>query len=163
MRVGSSSSVVVTCHANQLPKVENFVDAVCEKHNIFNIYFGNILGATTEFFSLLCLVCPAKEVHVFSEHDKGSLVVGFKLGENFLDVAAIVQKSAKAFLDARVIGRKEKSYLAAYLLTDNINLDNNQEIVKLAFHLKSLGSEQIKHRGMLIEQYLNAITVKNKV
>ncbi|NCU33039.1 MAG: hypothetical protein EOM23_08945 [Candidatus Moranbacteria bacterium] len=147
-------SIKVSCSANELHKVEAFVEDICDYHNVFNVYFGNILIATSELFSFLTNLFPGKEIELYSQFTKGSLVVGYNIGERFNEVSQYYQKGLSGFIESEHISENEKRLLSTALLTDDIILDLSKNNLELIFCIKAEAS----HREKKISKYIESLS-----
>ena len=140
----------VSCNKENFHKIEGFVEDVCDYYNVFNVYFGNILVSTCEFFSFLTLSFPNKDVEVYSHINKGALVLGFKLQDSFIEALPFLQKNISEYIESASITENERSLLSTQLLSDDIYLDSVRQNVELLFNIKAEAGE----RGEKILEYL---------
>jgi hypothetical protein len=158
----SSFSIKVSCSANELHKVEAFVEDICDYHNVFNVYFGNILIATSELFSFLTNLFPAKEMKLFGHLNKGALVVGYNVGDSFNEVAPYYQKGISSYIESEHISEKERSLLSAALLSDDIILDSSKNNLELIFNIKAEAGHREEKISTYIESLSDAKLVKTR-
>jgi len=161
MKSGPSFSLKVSCRKNELSRVEGFVEDICDYHNIFSTYFGNILVATSEYFTFLGNLFPEKEVELYSQLKEGSLVVGFKLQKHFSDASAFSKRSINDFIESNNLSENERSFLAASLLSDEVFLDTEKQNVELGFKIKSETREREKKITTYIEGISTSSTQKS--
>ncbi len=143
----------VGCNADQMHKLEAFIEDVCNYFNVFNAYFGNILVATTEFCSFVGFLVPGKLIEVNSFVKKGALVVGFNLHDEFNVVSPYLQQNVSQYLESETILEQERSLLSTILLSDDISLDFAQQKVEILFNIKT----DVKDREDIISNYLERV------
>ncbi len=149
----ASFSLKVVTNKENLNKIEGFVEDVCDYYNIFNVYFGNILVATSEFHSFIGFLFPNKEVEVYSYLKRGALVVGFNLKDKFNEVATYLQKNNSQYIESEIISEEERSLLSTTLLSDDIILDFAHQKVEFFFNIKA----EAKGRKVKISKYIESV------
>lgn len=137
-----------------ISRVEGFVEDVCDYNNVFNLYFGNILVATCEFFSFLAFKFPDKEIELYSRKKKGALVVGFNLQEKFFEIIPFLQKNLSEYIESENITENERSLLSTTLLSDDVFLDFTEQNVELLFNIK----REANDRGVKISKYFERVS-----
>jgi len=158
----SNFSLKVASSGKNLYKVEGFIEDVCDYFNVFNVYFGNILVATSEFYSFVGFLFPGKLIEINSCVKKGALVVGFDLQNEFYEVAPFLQQNISKYIESETISEEERSLLSTILLSDDIFLDFAQQKVELLFNIKAGAKEREAKISKYIGRVVGTSTVKHR-
>jgi len=133
-------------------KLEKFIEEICDFHNIYHEYFGNILLATTEaadiLFSLHDAAAGANILVSFNRNTKG-LVFNIKMDENGKE-----EKEEEDVLDQEI--RKHKLSRDIYIiraLTDEITISVNARSIVLVFYVSSMNYEKSLQRISKLKEY----------
>ncbi|HSV76437.1 MAG TPA: hypothetical protein VLH37_05340 [Bacteroidales bacterium] len=151
--------LVVKASLEELPKVEFFVEKICDQFNIFNSYFGNILFSVCEVFTLLASETDSskKKIQLYFYADAKGLNFRVALKDRFFEIAGICQKTTEELLMGDDLTPTEKSLLSVNLLVDEMNFNSKNESVDLVFYISSIHMNAYKHRISLLDTYFEKI------
>ncbi|MCF8229512.1 MAG: hypothetical protein K9G58_06575 [Bacteroidales bacterium] len=126
---------------NYLQEVERFVEDVCNQYSLTDSYFGNILISVLEAIDIL-KGKETKEISINQEKEK-MLSISFSLeGEKVPDLLREMEDEAE-----------EKSIFLIEMLTDQVEVSNDQKSISLCFDIGGLFKQKAEHRRKKLSQY----------
>ncbi len=140
-----------------LNSLETWIEVICHQNNISNSYFGNILVATSELFHLLVALDPDSPPSVYCSKRKGAFVIGFETFNNFLDVAALVQKDPFTFGQQIKMNYLESCIVSIKTCADWVQIESQRRAIELFFYIKSINSYQTYLRQKCVGDYIEGI------
>jgi hypothetical protein len=159
-------AIRVVADKQHLHVVEGFVESICDGYNIMNSYFGNIMFAVTQTF-LFAIEnggdsTPAYIDISFHSQAKG-LVFTISLGDHFLEIAALLQKSVDDELQSENHDNKNQDLLIIRMLCDEIKLDDAKNSLTLVFYISSINEHLTADRLRDLEAYYQKLLQKKLV
>lgn len=147
----------------ELPKLEGFIELICDQYNVYSSYFGNILMSVTEAFENAVSHgnknMSNKEVIVeFENTPKGLLFSVSDEGEGF-DLDKIENP-----LDAETEEKSQKGrgIFLINALSDKVDFEQNGTTVKMLFTISNINKELSDKRVKALKSYLNSsVSIKN--
>ncbi len=154
IRLGSSLSNIHT--------VNQFVEDICDHHNIFNSYFGHILTAVTEAVQNAMMHGnqndPEKIVTVTFEHTPEGLCFTISDQGNGFDPGSLPDPT-----DLNNDGLKGRGLFLMKTLADEVSFHNGGNTVELFFNITGIDQEHAAHRAQQVNKYLKTTsTVKDE-
>ncbi|MEI7500578.1 MAG: hypothetical protein WCK84_09025 [Bacteroidota bacterium] len=153
---------LVISGTREIPKLERFVEEICDYYNINNEYFGNILLATTEAAGILFSLNEAKEeenISISFDRNPKGLIFKIRLGNSINKEA-----DSEDILELEI--RKHKLARDIFIikaLTDEITISVNAKSIILVFYVSSMNYEKSLQRiNQLKEYWTKKDSVKQK-
>lgn len=135
----------------ELFKVEQFVEEICDYYNINQEYFGNILLATTEATGILLSLndCKGKgKVLISFERSSKGLIFKIKLSS---DVGETVKED---LLEQEIKRYKlSKEIFIVKALADEITISLTGKSVTMVFYISSINYEKSLKRITTLKEY----------
>ncbi|MCK9204158.1 MAG: hypothetical protein M0P58_06955 [Bacteroidales bacterium] len=136
----------------EIPRLERFVEEICDYYNINNEYFGNILLATTEaaeiLFSLNEMDTGNKILVSFDRNQRG-LIFKIKIENNETH-----DDEVEDDLDKEIRKHKlSKEIFIIKALTDEITISVNGKSIILIFYVTSMNYEKSLQRINKLKEY----------
>lgn len=155
----------VKARKSEIHKVEAMVEKVCDDYNVFHSYFGNILFSVTEAFEFAVGRKNGKNefVDIYFESRPSGLVFKVWLGEHFLEIAALINCDLDEQLDSQAFNDEERSVVMIRMLSDEVNLDAQQELMEMVFYISSINHHLTMERIKFLDEYFSKINVKKPV
>ncbi|MCK9421091.1 MAG: hypothetical protein M0Q38_00645 [Bacteroidales bacterium] len=154
---------LVVCNKKEIPKLERFVEEICDYYNINKEYFGNILLATTEATCILFSLNNEKgtdEILISFERTPKGLIFKIRLGEKEYNI-----EDMEDDLDREIRKHKlSKEIFIVKALADEITISINAKSIILVFYVTSMNYEKSLQRINKLKEYWGkkvTITSKN--
>lgn len=160
------NAIRVVADRQHLHVVEGFVESICDSYNIINSYFGNIMFAVTQTF----LFAIENRGDVTSSHidisfhaESQGLVFTISLGDHFLEIAALLQKSVEDELQSEKQDSNNQNLLIIRMLCDEVRLDDTKNALTLVFYISSINEHLTADRLRELEAYYQKLLQKKLV
>ncbi len=140
-----------------LNSLEVWIERICNQKNISNSYFGTILVATSDLYNLLLALDPQWSPAVYCSSQRGAFLIGFEAPNNFLDVAALVQKDLGDIVRQPEMNFYEACIVNVRTCADAVQLDEQRHAIELIFYLKSINPYQTQLRRKLVDGYIEGV------
>lgn len=148
--VSNSTTVEINCERQQLHQVENFVDSVTEQIFINASYYGNILTALTELFSILCELMPGLPVKYGYYTDFKTLRISLQQVENQMLSEIFETKKLGDISDSVT----SKSAFLIHAFVDRLEIFPENELL-LEFDIAALHHQIYEKRSTLLKNYFS--------
>lgn len=148
MKVSNSAPVEIICDRPQLHQIEKFVDSVTDQLFINGSYYGNILTALTELFSILCEHMPGLPVKYDYYTDFNTLQIRLQKADN---------QALTPILEAKKLGEisdsvTSKSAFLVHAFADRLEILPENELL-LEFDIGALHHQIYEKRTTLLRNY----------
>ncbi len=160
--VGKSKQIVIRSEYEEISKIENFVEQICDEYNIFNSYFGNILTA-------LVGCCEIIIDHIIKgKLDKREIKIAFSSAKNGLnfEIKSPIEIFNNKYLEETFEKddyENKKKYLIIKYLSDEFIISNSGKNCVITFYISSINYDKTVERDKLLDEYFEKISVKKKV
>lgn len=161
--INNKRSIRVLSSVNQIHKVEDFIENICDDYNIFNSYFGIILFSVEEIFRAVALQKHEKPevLHIeFSSSHKG-LMFTFYIGEGILEIGSMIQEDI--ILSEYDADECNQQLRVVNMLCDDLMIDAEQGKLTILFNIVSINQHLALERNKALELYYNQINQTSKV
>lgn len=150
------------CGKMEIPKLERFVEEICDYYNINSEYFGNILLATTEAAGILFSLNDehkADRILISFDRNPKGLIFKIKLGNQEEGIKEIEDN-----LDREIRKHKlSKEIFIVKALADEITISINARSIILVFYVTSMNYEKSLQRiNQLKEYWCKRVTITSK-
>jgi hypothetical protein len=139
--------------------IEAFVEKICDDFGIFNSYYGNILFTVNEAVNFAA-GNEAGEVDFvdiqFVSKAEG-LVFQVFLRDRFLEIAVLFSKSVGDTLEKEELTEEEKNMVMIRMLSDEVNLDPDREMMELVFYISSINQHLTLERIKVLDEYFTKL------
>jgi len=150
---------------NELNKLEAFVENICDDYHIYDAYFGNIMAAKTLLFELAVDTIDKKDfyIDIYFQSTPSGLVFTVKLGQYFLDLAAMFDRVKNLEPDdPEAYSGEGHRLMMLRLLSDDVMFDADEESVELVFHVTGVNEALTIQRIEMLHRYYEMLDkVKN--
>ena len=146
----------VSLELKSLRTIEKFVDDLCDKFLINDTYYGNILMALTETFSL-CLISAKEESINISYKTDYQIVTIYLQPVKSKIITALKNNPDLEKTEGDEIA--QKSFLINSL-TEKIEISENNR-VGLVFDISAVHNEVYKHRQKKLDDYFEQTLTKS--
>ncbi len=143
--VANDQSLTVKLLPEEIRKIEQFVDDICDQLFINDTYYGNILMSITELFQALCQKTPGEVLKITAQPVDTEFI---NVIESDIDIDQIAE------------GEYNKNVYLIKSLVDQFEVDDNALI--LNFDISALHNEIYKKRAEQLQAYLKNEKVKKK-
>ena len=154
--VANDQSLTVKLHPEEIRKIEQFVDDICDQLFINDTYYGNILMSITELFQALCHKTPGEVLNITYNTDYKEI----KITAQPVDTEIINVIESDIDIDQVTEGEYNKNVYLIKSLVDQFEVDDNALI--LNFDISALHNEIYKKRADQLQAYLKNEKVKKK-
>ncbi len=141
---------------NDSRHLEQFIEQICDDYHIYDAYYGNILAANTITFEILRKLQKEKgtTIDVYFNSSPEGLFFTMQLKKHFLDIARLYEKvRSKDPDDPSAYSGELQPMMMIRMLTDEINLDPDEESITLTFHVTGINELLSLQRIQLLEKY----------
>ena len=150
---------------DELNKLEAFVEKVCDDFHIYDAYFGNIMASNTLLFELFTDTIDKKDfyIDIYFQSTPSGLVFTVKLGQYFLDLAAMFDRVKNLSPDdPEAYTGAGHRLMMLRLLSDEVMFDADEESIELIFHVTGLNDALTIQRIEMLHRYYEMLDkVKN--
>lgn len=139
--------------------IEAFVEKICDDFGIFNSYFGNILFTVNEAVNFASAKRETGDEYVdiqFVSRPEG-LVFQVFLGDRFLEIAVLFSKQVDEVLEEEQMTEDERNMVMIRMLSDEVNLDAEREILELVFYISSINQHLTIERIKVLDEYFDKL------
>jgi hypothetical protein len=139
--------------------IEAFVEKICDDFGIFNSYYGNILFTVSEAVNFALAKNEGGEEHVdiqFVSRPEG-LVFQVFLGDRFLEIAVLFSKNVDEVLEKEEMTQDERNMVMIRMLSDEVNLDADKEMMELVFYISSINQHLTLERIKVLDEYFDKL------
>lgn len=150
------NTIRVVADKQHLHIVEGFVESICDKYNIMNSYFGNIMFAVTQTFLFAIEnrgVSSQPYIDILFHSTSRGLVFTISLGDHFLEIAALLQRSLDDELQKDNQADNNQNLLIIRMLCDEVGLDSTKNALTLVFYISSINEHLTADRLRELEMY----------
>jgi len=154
--VANDQSLTVKLLPEEIRKIEQFVDDICDQLFINDTYYGNILMSITELFQALCHKTPGEILNITYNTDYKVI----KITAQPIDSEVINVIESDIDIDQVMEGEYNKNVYLIKSLVDQFEVDDNALI--LNFDISALHNEIYKKRADQLQAYLKNEKVKKK-
>jgi hypothetical protein len=154
--VANDQSLTVKLLPEEIRKIEQFVDDICDQLFINDTYYGNILMSITELFQALCQKTPGEVLNITYNTDYKEI----KITAQPVDTEIINVIESDIDIDQIAEGEYNKNVYLIKSLVDQFEVDDNALI--LNFDISALHNEIYKKRAEQLQAYLKNEKVKKK-
>jgi len=154
--VANDQSLTVKLNPEEIRKIEQFVDDICDQLFINDTYYGNILMSITELFQALCHKTPGEILNITYNTDYKEI----KITAQPVDTEIINVIESDIDIDQVTEGEYNKNVYLIKSLVDQFEVDDNALI--LNFDISALHNEIYKKRADQLQAYLKNEKVKKK-
>lgn len=154
--VANDQSLTVKLIPEEIRKIEQFVDDICDQLFINDTYYGNILMSVTELFQALCHKTPGEILNITYNTDYKEI----KITSQPVDTEIINIIESDIDIDQVMEGEYNKNVYLIKSLVDQYEVKDNALI--LNFDISALHNEIYKKRADQLQAYLKNEKVKKK-
>ncbi len=154
--VANDQSLTVKLIPEEIRKIEQFVDDICDQLFINDTYYGNILMSVTELFQALCHKTPGEILNITYNTDYKEI----KITSQPVDSKIISVIESDIDIDQVMEGEYNKNVFLIKSLVDQYEVKDNALI--LNFDISALHNEIYKKRADQLQAYLKNEKVKKK-
>lgn len=154
--VANDQSLTVKLIPEEIRKIEQFVDDICDQLFINDTYYGNILMSVTELFQALCHKTPGEILNITYNTDYKEI----KITSQPVDSEIISVIESDIDIDQVMEGEYNKNVYLIKSLVDQYEVKDNALI--LNFDISALHNEIYKKRADQLQAYLKNEKVKKK-
>lgn len=155
--VEKERKLYVAIDKDGIHKIEGFIEEICDDFNIFNSYFGNILMAVVE-------ACENSFI-LIDKTESNELLINFWSEKNKLVFNIQGKKEAyvkkidfdKLDIEGNAINDDTKSGLIIKMLSDEVEIDDKNNAVRLTFYISSINYDTSLRREKSIKEYFEKI------
>jgi hypothetical protein len=161
--IKNKRSIRILPSVNQIHKVEDFIEKICDDYHIFNSYYGIILFSVEEIFRTVALQSRAKPDILridFSSSHKG-LMFTFYIGEGILEIGSMIQQDIT--LSEKDADDNTQQLHVVNMLCDDLVIDAEKGVLTILFNIVSINQHLALERNKALEQYYNQIHQTSKV
>lgn len=155
----------VAAGGDQTHAIEAFVEKICDDFGIFNSYYGNILFTLNEAVNFATEKNgggPEKVDIQFISRPEG-LVFQVYLGDRFLEIAVLFSKSLDDTLDKETMSADERNMVMIRMLSDEVNLNPDKEMMELVFYISSINQHLTLERIKVLDEYYSKLHLPKTV
>jgi hypothetical protein len=154
--VANDQSLTVKLLPEEIRKIEQFVDDICDQLFINDTYYGNILMSITELFQALCQKTPGEVLNITYNTDYKEIKITAQPVDN--EIINIVESDID--IDQVTEGTYNKNVYLIKSLVDQFEV--NDDALVLNFDISALHNEIYKKRAEQLQAYLKNEKVKKK-
>lgn len=149
----------VAAGGNEPHAIEAFVEKICDDFGIFNSYYGSILFTLNEAVNFATERNGDKPeaIDIQFVSRKEGLVFQVYLGDRFLEIAVLFSKSLDETLDKEKMTADERNMVMIRMLSDEVNLDPDKEMMELVFYISSINQHLTLERIKVLDDYYNKL------
>lgn len=160
--VENKKEVKIKTEPEEIHKIENFIEEICDQYNIFNSYFGNILTAVVEGCEIIIEHIEKAQL------DKRYITVSFHSKKDCLafNIQSPVEIFKKEFLEEDFSDNEydhRKKYLIIKYLSDDLEIFDNGKQCTVNFYISSINYDKTVERNTLLNEYFDKINLPKKV
>jgi hypothetical protein len=154
--VANDQSLTVKLLPEEIRKIEQFVDDICDQLFINDTYYGNILMSITELFQALCQKTPGEVLNITYNTDYKEIKITAQPVDN--EIINVVESDID--IDQVTEGTYNKNVYLIKSLVDQFEV--NDDALVLNFDISALHNEIYKKRAEQLQAYLKNEKVKKK-
>jgi len=154
--VANDQSLTVRLIPEEIRKIEQFVDDICDQLFINDTYYGNILMSITELFQALCEKTPGETLKITYNTDYKQI----KITAQPIDTEIINVIESDIEIENVLDGQFNKNVYLIKSLVDQYEVSDNALI--LNFDISALHNEIYKKRADQLHSYLENEKEKKK-
>ncbi|RUA29369.1 MAG: ATP-binding protein [Bacteroidetes bacterium] len=156
-----SENIVLKSDQLYINEVEQFVEQICDEHNIYNSYYANILTSVIEAYTNAVehgnKFDPNKFVRItFNQEQQGLSFQIQDQGDGF-DINKIPDPT-----DLSNEGIEGRGIFMIKALSDQVDFEDNGRSIKLSFRISSINREVATKRADLFHHFINQSVKKEQ-
>ena len=145
--VANDQSLTVKLLPEEIRKIEQFVDDICDQLFINDTYYGNILMSITELFQALCQKTPGEVLNITYNTDYKEIKITTQPVDN--EIINVVESDID--VDQVTEGTYNKNVYLIKSLVDQFEV--NDDALVLIFDISALHNEIYKKRAEQLQAY----------
>jgi len=156
-----SENIVLKSDQLYINEVEQFVERICDEHNIYNSYYGNILTSVIEAYTNAVehgnKFDSNKFVRITFKQEQQGLSFQIQDQGNGFDINKIPDPT-----DLSNEGVEGRGIFMIKALSDQVDFEDNGRSIKLGFRISSINREVATKRADLFHNFINQSVKKEQ-